>query len=60
MSQSIFKRTSSGSFGSGVYEYEYEYEFMSSFSGSVPSSLCEEINKTEGKIKVLGYGINLI
>ncbi len=60
MSQSILKRTSSGSFGSGVYEYEYEYEFSTSFVGSFPSSLSEEIKNNETKIKVLGYGINLI
>ena len=60
MSQSILKRSTSGSFGSGVYEYEYEYEFVSSFSGSVPSSLTDEIKNNEIKIKVLGYGINLI
>ncbi len=60
MSQSILKRSSSGSFGSGVYEYEYEYEFISSISDSFPSSLSDEINSTDKKIKVLGYGINLI
>ncbi len=60
MSQSILKRSSSGSFGSGVYEYEYEYEFVSSFRGSFSSSLSEDIKNTEQKIKVLGYGINLI
>ena len=60
MSQSILKVSSSGSFGSGVYEYEYEYEFVSSFSDSFPSSLSNDKKSAETKIKVLGYGINLI
>lgn len=57
MSQGSFKK---GSYGSNVYEYEYEYEFASSFAGSVASSFSEEIKTADKKIKVLGYGINLI
>lgn len=60
MSQSILKLKSSGSFGSGVYEYEYEYEFVTSFKDSFPSSLSEQIENNGKKMKVLGYGINLI
>ena len=62
MSQSILKKSSYGSFGSGsgVYEYEYEYEFITSFKDSFPSSLSEQIENSGKKIKVLGYGINLI
>lgn len=60
MSKSMIIKISSRSSGSGAYEYEYEYEFVSSFSGSFPSSLSEEIKNSEIKIKVLGYGINLI
>lgn len=57
MSQGSFKK---GSYGSNVYEYEYEYEFASSFAGSVAPSFSEEIKTADKKIKVLGYGINLI
>lgn len=62
MSQSILQKGSYGSYGSGsgVYEYEYEYEFITSFAGSVPSSFSAEVKKTEGTVRVLGYGINLI
>lgn len=57
MSQSSLKK---GSYGSNAYEYEYEYEFASDFVGSVASSFSEEIKTADEKIKVLGYGINLI
>ncbi len=64
MSQSVALKSSYGSNSSGsmcMYEYEYEYEFITSFKtenqSSLSSSFCDSQSR---KIKILGYGINLI
>lgn len=66
MPESILKKSSYGSYGSGMamYEYEYEYELPTSLKkssiSSVTSSFACSFNERNVTVKVLGYGINLI
>ena len=66
MSQSMILKSSYASSGSNRGGYEYEYEFKTSLSGSsvvsMSSSLSGIISSMgeNTKIKVYGYGINLI
>ena len=67
MSQSMLLKSSYTSWGSNKGEHEYEYEFTTSFaagslSGSMSSVFGSNVSSVSGnlKIKVYGYGINLI
>lgn len=62
MSQSMVLKSSYGSNSSGsMCMYEYEYEFITSFKTENQSSLSSSFCGSQSrKIKILGYGINLI
>ena len=67
MSQSMLFKSSYTSWGSNKGEHEYEYEFTTSFAadlltGSMAPVFGSNVSSLNGnlKIKVYGYGINLI